>query len=182
MEVTFRPPSSRPKSPDPLYAVWSGWAPLIYGTAPSGRVVKLVKFPAFRPYTRARVPARLRRKRIEVHQLHHVAPAGLLARMRHAATSTPCRAMTRSPGREGQASTGPGIVEIAGLAISRHAGARRPRTVRQRPMEQPGPTHDQPTQAAASRQKSAAIRSTTQRKPLSAARQNVESYESRRRC
>ena len=103
MEVTSGHHPAGPKSPDPLYAVWSGWAPLIYGTAASGHVVKLVKFPTFRPYTRARVPARLRRKRIEVHQLHPM-PAGRSARMRPAATSTPCHAMTRSPGRGAAAS------------------------------------------------------------------------------
>jgi hypothetical protein len=75
----FRPPSSRPKSPDPLYAVWSGWAPLIYGTAVSGSVVKLVKFTAFRPYTRARVPARLRRRRDSRHCENQPSVHGQLA-------------------------------------------------------------------------------------------------------
>jgi len=44
--------------PDPLYAVWSGWAPSIHETAGSGSVVKLVKLPAFRPYARGRTRTR----------------------------------------------------------------------------------------------------------------------------
>jgi hypothetical protein len=46
-----------------------------YSTSPaaSGSVVKLVKFPMLFDRIHARVPARLRRKRIKVHQFHHVA-------------------------------------------------------------------------------------------------------------
>jgi hypothetical protein len=76
-----------------------------------GHVVKLVKFPAFRPYIRARIPARLRRKRIEVHQLHHALPTVQSGRTRHAAISTPCRAMTRSPGRWARGIDRAGIAE-----------------------------------------------------------------------
>ena len=50
----FRPPSSRPKSSRPALCGVERLGYVIHETAASGHVVKLVKLPAFRPYTRAR--------------------------------------------------------------------------------------------------------------------------------
>jgi hypothetical protein len=70
---------------------------------PCGEVGEVYCFSTV--YTRVRSRA-LRRKRIKVHQLHH-APHRRSCCMRHAAIRTPCRAMTRSPGRGAPALTYP---------------------------------------------------------------------------
>jgi hypothetical protein len=58
MEVTSGPPSSRPKLSRPALCGVEQLGSVIHETAVSAAWVKLVKFPAFRPYTRTRVPAR----------------------------------------------------------------------------------------------------------------------------
>jgi hypothetical protein len=95
---------------------------------PSRRVVKLVKLAAFRPYT-PRAASSTRPHDTRGNQ--HAMPC-------HDACAEAAGAGWHRQGRRPQR-----------LAVSQHAGARRPRTVRQRPMEQPVLTYDPPTQAAA---------------------------------
>jgi hypothetical protein len=142
--------------------------------------------PPFRPYPRANdTRARTRTptaQSIEVHQLHHAPPTVQSGRLRHAATSTPCRAMTRSLRRGRWHRQGRILLEISQGSLFRSTREHDGRALSDKG---PWNSRSQCTISRRKRRHTAEIGCHTLEHPREAAirrSSNAESYEARRRC